>query len=167
MPVEQGDVEGDAIEGLVRLVAASSRFQERCQVDSAETAEKRIYWPWMEIDLIEEQRPCAIIEMGEFDYQAVAGGDQNYLMPSGSLVLTLVDNDRFAGDYKAGWRDFLAWQGQVIFDIAEKAGQDDFLDIVAIVRTQMPMSNNPQTVPAQKLYWHSKHEVHWSTRGGQ
>lgn len=166
MAFEEGDVEGAAIEGLVRLVAASSRFQARAELQSAEAAEARIYWPWVQED-IELKRPCAIVEDGEFDYDSVAGGSENYLMPMGSLILTLTDNDRFEGQEKDGWRDFLKWQSQVIYDIAEKAGSDDHLDIVAIRRVQRSIANPPQQSPAVKPYWWSKWEVIWSTRGGQ
>ena len=166
MAFEEGDVEGAALEGLVRLVAASGRFQTRCNVENAEDAEARIYWPWVQED-IELKRPCAIIEDSEFDYVAVAGGSENYLMPMGSLILTLTDNDRFDGQEKEGWRDFLKWQSQVIYDVAEKAGSDDHLDIVAIRRVQRAIANPPQQSPAVKPYWWSKWEVIWSTRGGQ
>lgn len=149
----------DAMLKLVRLVSGSSAFMARIGVDSAEEAEKRIHWPWLENDLVEESWPAAIIEEGADVHQCVAGGDQNYFLPHGSLMLTLTDKDRYIGNQHDGWIDFRNFCDAVIRDIVEKAGQDDNLDVSRLECVQKAMHSDPTS--SVRPHWSAKWELSW------
>lgn len=156
---------GHAMNLLVRLLSASSAFQQRLGVSSAEEAEKRIHWPWLQEELVEESWPCAIIEEGEDVQNAVAGGAVTQFLPYGSLILTLSDKDRYVNQFKDSWIDFRNFCDAVILDLIEKAGEDDNLDISNTKCIQKAMHSPPTSsvVP----YWSAKWEVSWGVEGGQ
>lgn len=148
-----------AMLALVRLLAASSVFQERCKVDSSEDAEKRIHWPWLQVELVDESWPCAIIEEGVDVHNCVAGGAVNEFLPYGSLMLTLTDFDRYVDQFQDSWIDFRNFCDGVIFDIVEKSGEDDNLDAYQIECTQKAMHSDPTSTT--KPHWSAKWEISW------
>jgi hypothetical protein len=73
-------------------------------------------------------RPLAIVSMGDqFSYQLIAGGEQNYFRPTGSLFLYLARDtnpdyyeDRVSAEFDA-WNFF----GSVLTDVIDLAAADD------------------------------------------
>jgi hypothetical protein len=162
--IEATGAQGLNLHKLVELVAASSVFQEKRDVTTAALAENHIYWPWLELDdgAIDDARPFAVIEQGGIEWERLAGGGENHLLPSGTLRLTLTDFDRWDTDYKSSATDFLNFVDGVIADVVEMAGSDDRAAIEGITQTQVPMQNDPTKEPARRRYWSTQYEVSWN-----
>lgn len=156
---------GIAMGLLVRLLSGSSAFQARLGVETAEDAERRIHWPWLQEELVEESWPCAIIEEGADEQNAVAGGAVTQFLPNGSLILTLSDKDRYVDQQRDSWLDFRNFCDAVILDLIEKAGDDDNLDISRVECVQKAMHSDPTS--SVKPHWSAKWEVSWGVEGGQ
>jgi hypothetical protein len=114
---------------------------------------------------VENSRPAAIIEQGEFSWGVDSGGEQNYLLPAGSLKLTLTDNERVPGNYRDSAVEFLNFCDGVIQDLVEMAAQDDQLAIQGINQTRVPMRSHPTNEPAQLGYWSAEYEVLYGVGG--
>src|SRR4051794_1470027 len=114
-----------ALQSLVRMVAASSSFRNRCEVESHAEALDHIFYPYV-IDPDAEHFPRAIITMGALKWSKDAGGAQNYLLPAGAFTLWLHD-DTDNSDPQAALVDFTNFVDDVLADLAGLAGQDDYL----------------------------------------
>lgn len=156
---------GHAMIALVRLLSASSTFQERRGVSSSAEAEQYIYWPWLQSELVEESWPCAIIEEGADVQNMVAGGAVNQFLPFGSLILTLTDKDRYPDQHHDSWMDFRNFCDAVILDLLEKAGSDDYLDVTRTECVQKAMHSDPTS--SVRPHWSAKWEISWGVEGGQ
>lgn len=156
---------GIAMGLLVRLLSASSAFQARLGVETAEDAEKRIHWPWFQVENVEECWPCAVIVEGKDVQQVVAGGEVNYFMPYGSLLLTLTDKDRYIDQPEDSWLDFRNFCDRVILDLTENAGRDDNLDAYRIECVQNAVHSAPTS--STKEHWYATWEISWGSGGGQ
>ncbi|HEY4760945.1 MAG TPA: hypothetical protein VIH42_10235 [Thermoguttaceae bacterium] len=154
----------DSVEQLRRLLAQSAAFQERIGVEDAETANTKIFMYEYEDDpvTLKEMRPFAAIwPAGEFDLSQHAGGSKNWLMGRGDLILLITDIDRAEGDRVASAENFISWLDEVLMDIAELNGQDDYLPIRKVSFHQPPARNTTKDEPSAGAYWHVSFLVSW------
>lgn len=164
--------QGEAIQKLRTMVAASSVFQERVKKygqNEIQTDEAGQFIHVIEFDDPEQvKRPFALVTMAEDSgWVALAGGSRTILKPTGALRLRLADNcDRLVDDHDSGV-DFWNFVDGVLADLAEISGTDDRLNIVAMRLMDPPARSHPQTVAANNLavvpfYW-CEYEIEWAS----
>jgi len=153
-------------EKLVDLVAASAAFQAR--VDPAEPtddkARERIHWPALENPdpaLWPELRPFAVVMAKGLSFELAAGGGQNYLRPTGTLTVLVVDTDRQPASLKESQIDFENFVGQVMADVAAASAQGENLSITRITQTEPAMVTDLKDRPAAGLFWTAGFEITW------
>lgn len=157
--------QGEAIQKLAVMVAASSAFQERVRTygQGELDAAKFVYSPHLD-DPDQTKRPFALIMQGELGYHTVAGGSRNHMRPRGSLRLRLADNAQQEDDINSEV-DFRNFVDGVLADLAEVSAVDDRLCIVAMTQTQEPSRTHPAheaTVGnAARGFWWCEYDVEW------
>lgn len=147
---------------LVELVAESATFQTRVKADSVEEAMKFIHHPHLRANGFEEIKgPLAVVSSQPCTWERV---DANQLRPTGVLVLTLSNDDKYPE--KSDWSqiDFENFCGQVIQDICELQGKNTRLTIDSIVQSIPASLSHPTAAgPDQRsAYWISTFEIHRS-----
>lgn len=151
---------------LARMVANSQRFRERCGVETEAAALDRVYYPWLDAPDHERLRPYALIEQGpDFTWEYRAGGQSNYLAPTGTLRLWLYDNARKTA-MRDNFIDFGNYCDAVVQELVELAGKDGWLAIDNIRLTVPPMCSDPTKLPAIREYWGACFDCEWAPSRG-
>ena len=133
----------DAIRKLKRMVAGSSTFQTRCQLNE-HNVDERIYTPGKLFDPWQGDRPvfptaCIVVPDGGFpNYSAISGGGSQQYSTNGVLQLQVWDVERYRGDPTAGYEDAVAFCGGVIEDVLSLSSVDDHLEIIAAESVEEP-----------------------------
>lgn len=163
---------------LATLLAVVPAFQIRCGLsgedglgvekllDGDYGATKRIFYP------VADPRevmvfPSAELYIGdEFEYSQWAGGEHNYLLPSGAVDMILVDRDRHPQDLERSTRDFLTYVGTLLREMKDQAARNDELAITSIRQKQKPLLCPVAEEASQGwAYWHAVYSVMWGSRG--
>lgn len=158
--------QGEAIQKLHQMVAASSAFQERVKTyGQGETeAGKYVFSPYLD-DPEQAVRPFAVIRQGNLQWYSLAGGKGNSMKPRGTLKLILADNAQQVGSDEAAEVDFRNFVDAVTADLADMSGDDDHLNINAINETEPPALSNPATTAANfqatRPYYICEYEIEW------
>jgi len=143
-----------------RLLAESTAFQRRGGwANAAEARQQGIYL----FETFEEnpaqlhrRRPFAAIWHADAsDLEQYAGGQRNFLEPSGELVLMLTDRDRYPANRRQSGLDFCGWLSQVLCrDMAGHSAVSDRLPITAMRWLVRPTHSPALDEPSAGAYWH-------------
>jgi len=117
------------------------------------------------IESVVEHLPIAIVEWDEegcLHFSKKAGGEKNFLRPSGMLRVYLADRDRGGGNMKQSARAFSRFAGPLLHELSDQAAYDDRLAIDDIV---MDMSPKAPSIAEQsaigQLYWATSAKISW------
>lgn len=144
-----------SVSSLKAMVEASSTFSGAggvCHLDQAPKA---------------AVRPFAILATGNHHgWQEVAGGQQNFLLPTGAILLRLeinADSGYLADTASDRMNAFYAaanFCGNVLAEVAALAGQDAYLSITEIVLVA-PLQENPRDEWQSERFWSVTVAVLW------
>jgi len=161
---------------LATLLAMIPIFQTRCGLSGADPlgaqkliggeygTQQRIFYPVADPEEV-NVFPSAELFFGDgLDYEQVAGGLYNYLMPTGGTIdLILVDEDKHPGDLATSTRDFAVYVGTLLNELKAQAGRNDEISIVGIKMTQKPaLCPVEEETERGKAYWHVVFSVEWN-----
>lgn len=160
--------QGEAIQKLHKMIAASSAFQLRVQTygQGEEEAGKFVYSPYLD-DPDQTKRPFAVIRQGALEWDRLAGGAKTMLLPKGTLKLIVADNAQQVGSDEAAEVDFRNFIDGILEDLADMSGRDDQLNIVAMRETEQVALSHPADVAANfgatKPYYRCEYEIDWDS----
>lgn len=155
---------------LTNVIAASPSFLDRLATSDQAIAAQHVHYPWLDFDLdgpgLSDRLPFAVIEQGDdVAWETFAGGESNYMQPHGQLLLTFADVDRFPGDQKKSFIDFLNFTEGVIADIAQASAYDSHIVAMRIRQVQKPGMAHPSEPQANGggliQYWGCRWAVEW------
>lgn len=145
------------------MIAGSSVLQAALGVDNPEDAEARVYVNFVQdVDVLE--RPYAIIQMGPTTQTADAGGRNQVYLPSGTLKVTFVDDDKNPSDpgeslvifynfFEATWQDVLECSG---FNGLPK---------ITLSESEVPKQSAEENSPGETRFWVVNIEASWNLIG--
>ena len=115
---------------LADMLAAAPSVQARFGTigDTAATV-ARIHYPAVEDDQVPNLMPCLVLGPGDrWEWNTESGGAQNYLLPSGSILLLGAVRSNYP-DLEAGQRDVANFVGELTQDLANVAAASGQLAI--------------------------------------
>lgn len=164
---------------LARLIALTPTFRARARLagddvadddplglekllDGKYAGQKRIFYPEADWDRW-FTFPGVVVQFGPaWNWQHVAAGNSNYLIPGGNLRLIVIDKDRKKGDVEASLRDFGAFAGNVVRDACANFAKDAELAGVSVAMEQPPAMSPIQDEVSRGLgYWSVAFLIGW------
>lgn len=168
MTVVATGAQGEAIQKLHRMVAASSALQVRVRTygQGESEAGRFVYSPYLD-DPDQTKRPFVVIRQGTLEWHRVSGGQRNRMLPKGTLRLIMADNAQGVGSNEDAEVDFRNFVDGVLEDLSEMSGSDDLLNIDAMRETQEPALTHPANVAnagnAARPYYVCEYEIDWNS----
>lgn len=144
---------------LESMLEASAVFQ--AQIDAPDTVDAHIN-PVMyrrEEDSGTPDFPIAIIERDQFRSRQIALGAGNYHQISGTLALTLIDEDENLDDPEAGEQAFANFAHGVLTDLLDASGDNENMAINAVETTDPPERISDQSTG--EIYWRVRYILSW------
>jgi len=114
---------------MADMMAAAPSVQTRFEAADAAEALQRIHFPALEEERIAELMPLVVLGPGDrWDWDTASGGAQNYMRPSGSIMLLLALTSPFPA-LEAATRDVGNFVGALVKDLAAEAAKSNQLAI--------------------------------------
>lgn len=154
---------------LADMIAASSTFRAKVDVETAEAAMAHIYrWQFRAAPaVLHDARPYAVIwQASTFDLVQYAGGSFNLLDGRGGLMLILSDEDASALAQRQTSGDaFAAFVDGVVNDMIELAGASDNLDLTRLSLLEPIAHSRDWDDGSAGAYWDAVFLAEWGMRG--
>lgn len=151
---------------LADMLAAAPSVQARFGTagDVAATL-ARIHYPAVEDEDVPSLLPCIVLGPGdEWEWNAEAGGAQNYLIPSGAIMV-LVAVKSTHPDLEAGQRDVTNFIGLLAQDLAAVAAASEQLAITRLRQIFPPVRCTKEHEAAVGRYFLWGGFVDWAVAG--
>lgn len=136
------------------MVANSATFQARIGVNTQTAAYEKVFYTFKRASAADHRslRPYAtVLTTPQLSYELDAGGFQNYLLPSGTVGLLLVDNDDQFSDITNASIDFENFCGGVLADVQNQSALSGNL---AIIRAELlQLDRLPQDAELSEGCW--------------
>ena len=145
------------------MIASSTTFQARLNVETVEEAEQRIYVNFVQdVDALE--KPFAIIQMGPTTHDAVAGGVRQVYLPDGTLKVTFSDNDVNTSDPGESATDFYNFFETTWQDVLCLSGYNG-LPKISRSTAGVPMQSAEENAPGEIRFWIVDIDAEWNYVG--
>ncbi len=160
--------QGEAIQKLHRMIAASSAFQVRVRTygQGELDAGKFVHSPYLN-DPDQTQRPFAVVMQGDLDWYRVSGGKSNSMLTKGTLKLMIADNKQQPESDLESICDFRNFVDAVLEDLASMSGSDDWLNISEMSQIQEVSETDPRDVADNGMaaipYYNCAYEIVWDS----
>lgn len=152
-----------AVNSLALMLADSPHFQQEVSKYTTDEALTRVYKGFTpgtpKTDHL--PRPWALIAIGEHNSTRIAGGSYNVFENEGFLILWLCSEVENRDDLSESLLAFADWTYEVIADLQNLAGADDFLNIIDIQQENVPGLDAPES-GAEVPYCMATWRLQWS-----
>lgn len=149
------------LEKMADMLAAAPSVQARFGAADAAAALERIHFPALEEEQVPQLMPLVVLGPGDrWEWSTASGGAQNYLRPSGSIMLLVAIKSPFPG-LEAASRDVGNFVGATVKELAAEAAKGSQLAIGKVRQIFPPSQCSKEHEAAFGRYFLAGYYVDW------